>query len=210
LKASMRDSNQRKIMGGHAAGKPPTCVARRGFARGCVEKRPHQPSGQLPRRRGSKSGHPGGRPPAEAPPFSFPACGGTRRLRRQDAEANGEAGPKGVPQERHARRMGALLILCSLRAEKHPTSPGSNPGQAHRGSPQAEEATGSRALRAAAERAGPCRSGATPAPPPCRLRHARNPAARRPRCKRSGPSPSRTPGTPPDRSAGRRAGRAGR
>src|SRR6185312_1798312 len=30
-----------------------------------------------------------------------------------DAEANGEAGPKGVPQERHVRRMGVLLILPS-------------------------------------------------------------------------------------------------
>jgi hypothetical protein len=33
------------------------------------------------------------------------------RLRRQDAEANGEAGPKGVPQERHVTREGALLLL---------------------------------------------------------------------------------------------------
>jgi hypothetical protein len=35
--------------------------------------------------------------------------GGRCRLRRQDAEANGEAGPKGVSQERHVTRMGALL-----------------------------------------------------------------------------------------------------
>ena len=40
------------------------------------------------------------------------------RLRRQDAEANGEAGPKGVPQERHVTRMGALLFGMSKISSK--------------------------------------------------------------------------------------------
>ena len=48
--------------------------------------------------------------------FSFSPCGRRCRLRRQDAEANGGAGPEGVPQERHVKRMrGALataLVSC--------------------------------------------------------------------------------------------------
>jgi hypothetical protein len=41
--------------------------------------------------------------------------GGRCRLRRQDAEANGEAGPQGVPQERHVTRKGRLLLLTLAR-----------------------------------------------------------------------------------------------
>ncbi len=44
--------------------------------------------------------------------FSFSPCGRRCRLRRQDAEANGGAGPEGVPQERHVKRMREALATA--------------------------------------------------------------------------------------------------
>ena len=56
-----------------------------------------------------------GQVPRSRSPLSLPLrSGGRCRLRRQDAEANGEAGPKGVPQERHVTRMGARSSSCGL------------------------------------------------------------------------------------------------
>ncbi|GAA0246011.1 hypothetical protein GCM10009126_09510 [Rhodanobacter caeni] len=82
----------------------------------------------------------------------LPLAGEGARLRRQDAEANGEAGPKGVPQERHVRRKRALLICFPAGTKSAPISPsGSFPRK--RGK-QVFEAYSGLAMRAAVASSG--------------------------------------------------------